>query len=88
MATIREFPVLFPAKNMRHICALISLMAICAVMLSPGHDAFASRASQIKVSLEVRDSISVSIDGKAAGSDRIIQVGSPASGNVTYVVLD
>ena len=63
------------------------MIAVAAILFSV-HGAYASDRSNLKVSLAVKDSISISIDGRASGSDRIIQVDDPATGIVTFVVLD
>lgn len=58
-------------------------------ILSPfGQTALASNSATFKVNLQVIDSISVSVDGRASGSNEVIQIGDRASGVTTYIVLD
>lgn len=59
-----------------------------AILSFFGQTALASSASAIKVTLQVSDSISVSIDGGASGSNEVIQVEDRASGVTTYFILD
>jgi hypothetical protein len=47
-----------------------------------------AKQASFSVSLEVSDSLGVSLDGETIGNPNIIRVGDPAAGMVTYVVLD
>ncbi|MHB8858929.1 MAG: hypothetical protein ACYC6Z_05535 [Thermoleophilia bacterium] len=42
----------------------------------------------MKVTLEVRNSIGVDVRGESTSSGRIIRIGDPDEGLVTYVILD
>lgn len=68
---------------------LILFLLLCGVVLSIfGQTALASDSSAFKVNLQVIDSISVSIDGGASGSNEVIQIVDIYSGVTTYIVLD
>ncbi|MHB9052507.1 MAG: hypothetical protein ACYC5F_00745 [Thermoleophilia bacterium] len=45
-------------------------------------------SSSIEVTLEVRNSLAVDLDREPLSSGRVIKVGDPDEGCVTYVVLD
>jgi len=44
--------------------------------------------TKVKVTVEVRDSLAVTKDGQARSNGKVIQIGDPHSGVVTYFVLD
>lgn len=68
---------------------LLMFLLLCGVALTIfGQTALASDSSAFKVNLQVIDSISVSIDGGASGSNDVIRMVDSASGVTTYIVLD
>jgi hypothetical protein len=44
--------------------------------------------TKVKVTVEVRDSLAITKDGRARSNGKVIQIGDPSSGVVTYFVLD
>ena len=73
------------------------MTAITLMMLIPGgHGAMALNsggtvpgdASSITVKLVVYSSLGVSLDGKESSNAKAIRIGDPATGTVSYVVLD
>jgi hypothetical protein len=57
-------------------------------LASPARNSTAGTSATITVKLEVRSSLGVSLKGEPSLANRVIKVGDPASGMVTYVVLD
>jgi len=69
-------------------CTFIVLLMLGAMLSSFEQTALASNSAAFKVNVQVIDSISVSVDGRASGSNEIIQIEDRASGVTTCIVLD
>jgi len=58
------------------------------VMASNSGNDSPKAAGEFYIDLEVRSSLGVNLDGKASSNADAIRIGDPASGMVSYVILD
>lgn len=78
-----------PSRLSRDVQVIFAAL-LCAALLGAAATTSlaASVGSAVTVTLRVIDSVGVSLTGEPSRQDGVIQIGSPGSGNVTYVVLD